>query len=477
MIKIPKYLVVSGILLIFAAFNQKFKGTIYLLTLNINSEYLYKNEQPTEVALFVFARYLYQNVFEMGKTIIRLTESDLHKIVRDSVYQILEQKQTVNEGWKNWAMAGTLGAASMFGNPQTANAQNYVFNSVKDPKEVTGEKIDELVLDANKPISYNYNLIKQRMSLHREKNYAKYTIWCKGRYTNKKGQVCNNVDIFNDGGFITIKGKDNEKYRTVEGQIIHTLTDLYAQSLDDKFDVSPDEFQWCNGTDYRTISVPTHTISTNYGVSGGIYRKERAPKHLVFTLAEYSPTWMKIYNKVIEETGLKDGGAMYDLDYKAGRIDGKDRTLENVIHEFPEFSGGISEKIKYLKAEAIKNYPIEAVENGIEGDVGCCFYVEKDGSITDVTVTSKDVNPLLAKVAKEICLNMPKWNPAINAYNEPVRYEGHAVVPFDLFDFNNQVNKQSFIQSDEDPSKQRFVSPTNNTPKKKRAKEDDMYYH
>ena len=104
-------------------------GTIYLLTLNINSEYLYKNEQPTEVALFVFARYLYQNVFEMGKTIIRLTESDLHKIVRDSVYQILEQKQTVNEGWKNWAMAGTLGAASMFGNPQTTNAQDDMYFS------------------------------------------------------------------------------------------------------------------------------------------------------------------------------------------------------------------------------------------------------------------------------------------------------------------------------------------------------------
>ncbi len=60
----------------------------------------------------------------MKKTIIRLTESDLHRIVYDSVYHILEQKQDLNEGWKNWAMAGALGAASMFGSPQTANAQD-----------------------------------------------------------------------------------------------------------------------------------------------------------------------------------------------------------------------------------------------------------------------------------------------------------------------------------------------------------------
>lgn len=31
--------------------------------------------------------------------------------------------EVVEEGWKNWAMAGALGAASMF-NPQTANAQS-----------------------------------------------------------------------------------------------------------------------------------------------------------------------------------------------------------------------------------------------------------------------------------------------------------------------------------------------------------------
>ena len=31
-----------------------------------------------------------------------------------------------------------------------------------------------------------------------------------------------------------------------------------------------------------------------------------------------SPAWRKVYNKVIEETGLKDGGEMYELDIKLG---------------------------------------------------------------------------------------------------------------------------------------------------------------
>ncbi len=58
---------------------------------------------------------------------IRLTESDLHRIVKESVYRVLVEQnsnQEINEGWKNWAMAGALGAATMFGGNQTANAQS-----------------------------------------------------------------------------------------------------------------------------------------------------------------------------------------------------------------------------------------------------------------------------------------------------------------------------------------------------------------
>ena len=48
--------------------------------------------------------------------IIRLTESELNGIIEESVRMCLD------EGWKDWAMAGALGAASMFSSP--ASAQN-----------------------------------------------------------------------------------------------------------------------------------------------------------------------------------------------------------------------------------------------------------------------------------------------------------------------------------------------------------------
>lgn len=55
---------------------------------------------------------------------IRITENDLHRIVENAVYQVLaEQNNRVDEGWKGLAMAGMMGAASLFGG-QKANAQN-----------------------------------------------------------------------------------------------------------------------------------------------------------------------------------------------------------------------------------------------------------------------------------------------------------------------------------------------------------------
>lgn len=60
-----------------------------------------------------------------GKKTIRLTESELHRIVKESVYIILEQQSMVNEGWlKNAAIGGLMGAATMFSS-QNADAQDF----------------------------------------------------------------------------------------------------------------------------------------------------------------------------------------------------------------------------------------------------------------------------------------------------------------------------------------------------------------
>ena len=217
----------------------------------------------------------------MKKTIIRLTESDLHRIVYDSVYHILEQRQDINEGWKNWAMAGALGAATMFGNPQAANAQNPVVDGLRNPKEVVGTKYQELALDPNKPIKYNYDIIKRLISLHLDKKYADYHICPYGIYKTEDGKT-----FRHSLNMIHIKGKGNEEFRTVSGQIIEALTKLYT-------------------TASVPFKVPSSDCWNGLNIDPG-----RSGKYKIYFLPDHSPLYRKVYQEVLKETGLKDGGTL-----------------------------------------------------------------------------------------------------------------------------------------------------------------------
>ena len=63
------------------------------------------------------------------KQIIRLTESDLHNIVNEAVNIILTEERIDEINWKNLAMTGAIGAASLFGSPQAAQAQGIQQNN------------------------------------------------------------------------------------------------------------------------------------------------------------------------------------------------------------------------------------------------------------------------------------------------------------------------------------------------------------
>lgn len=86
----------------------------------------------------------------------------------------------------------------------------------------------------------------------------------------------------------------------------------------------------------------------------------------------------------------------------------------------PSFPGGPSRLFTYL-SKNIK-YPVEAEENNIQGRVIVSFVVERDGSITDISVI-KSVHPLLDNEAIRITKLMPKWIPAKqNGETVRVRY-------------------------------------------------------
>ena len=79
-----------------------------------------------------------------------------------------------------------------------------------------------------------------------------------------------------------------------------------------------------------------------------------------------------------------------------------------MVEKMPNFPGGQSALISFL-AKTIQ-YPKEAQEKGIQGVVVCSFIVEKDGSLSDVTVI-RGLDPVLDKEALRVIGEMPKWTP------------------------------------------------------------------
>jgi protein TonB len=75
------------------------------------------------------------------------------------------------------------------------------------------------------------------------------------------------------------------------------------------------------------------------------------------------------------------------------------------VQQKPQFPGDI---YKYLQEHI--EYPEEAKETNIQGIVYVSFIVEKDGSITSVSIL-RGVNTLLNQEAVRVVSHMPKWTP------------------------------------------------------------------
>ncbi len=98
----------------------------------------------------------------------------------------------------------------------------------------------------------------------------------------------------------------------------------------------------------------------------------------------------------------------------------------DVVEQMPSFPGGNAALMAYLSNNV--KYPVVAQENGVQGRVIVSFVVERDGSITDVTVV-RSVDPSLDREAQRVVRSMPHWNPgkqngsAVRVkYNVPVSF-------------------------------------------------------
>lgn len=89
-----------------------------------------------------------------------------------------------------------------------------------------------------------------------------------------------------------------------------------------------------------------------------------------------------------------------------------------LVEVMPSFKGGGLEKFRDWVSKRV-NYPQAAIDNKIRGTVNLTFIVEKDGSVSSVTIV-KGVNPLLDDEAVKAISESPKWTPGLQR-GQPVR--------------------------------------------------------
>lgn len=106
----------------------------------------------------------------------------------------------------------------------------------------------------------------------------------------------------------------------------------------------------------------------------------------------------------------------------------EDDTPFMVVEDMPEFPGGTSALMEYLRKNI--KYPSLCRENNIQGRVLISFVVNKDGKIVDIEVV-KSVHPSLDKEALRVVSSMPAWKPGMQR-GKPVRVRYTVPVNFRL---------------------------------------------
>lgn len=139
-----------------------------------------------------------------------------------------------------------------------------------------------------------------------------------------------------------------------------------------------------------------------------------------------------------------------------------------VVEENPEFPGGISSMYQFLGSNL--RYPLEAVENRIEGKVFVSFIVNDHGYIRDVKIL-KGLGYGTDEESVRVVLSMPKWKPARqNGKNVAVRYN----LPLSFV-----LNKVADVGRQEVKEQPRVIMATPVYPKEKEKKSDafSFYWH
>ncbi len=89
----------------------------------------------------------------------------------------------------------------------------------------------------------------------------------------------------------------------------------------------------------------------------------------------------------------------------------------HIAEDLPQFPGGAVEFMKWLTKNL--RYPNKARQQKVQGKVVAVFYVEKDGTVTGISVT-KSLSPECDREALRVLRMMPNWKPGIQ-HDQPCR--------------------------------------------------------
>ena len=115
---------------------------------------------------------------------------------------------------------------------------------------------------------------------------------------------------------------------------------------------------------------------------------------------------------------------------KDGAETGEDKGIYTTggVDEYPEFAGGAKAWSKYMERNL--RYPSRAQDEGAAGKVFVSFVVEKDGSITDVSVI-KGIGFGCDEEAMKVIKKSPLWKPGKNK-GIPVRVRYNMAINFQI---------------------------------------------
>lgn len=129
-----------------------------------------------------------------------------------------------------------------------------------------------------------------------------------------------------------------------------------------------------------------------------------------------------------DETLLSELDDETDKPIQAMETDPTNPLNFRIVEDLPQFPGGAVEFMKWLTRNL--RYPAAAQRKKTEGKVVAVFYVEKDGSITNISLT-RHLSPECDNEALRVLRMMPPWKPGIQN-NEPCRTKVQIPIVFKL---------------------------------------------